>query len=588
MFMNKLKTTALLLLRLFGLSSRQRCHVLLVGFRLLCFSQMLAEQSAECAECRQQESATPNQATKPEKGLDAKLPTVEQLYQHLQRTRRQLENCRVVVANRGDQNQLNTDENIHPNVWFTDTWLSGDNAQQHWMVRPANGQTPWWTGFKLVDKPFTTATVSQLEGGLFCVRDSGNVQCADLGPAYRSDRLLYPILYSASQTARQPPLTPFVPLAMHNRKWNPYSGGASAVDSIAQLPLSRWKVLRFDQLGDTKVVLVEVTKEPKGRAVLAKRHSGTLTIMPIWLAWFSLEPTYFPLKVESAAWYEWQGKRYDFERTEYSVIQRFTAGDLTDYGSGFWFPRSGSEKTFYPKDKAPPFDVDSLVDNLLKNGKAIRRDKLVLSTHREWQVLKLQAIDPKTSLWIDPPKGACVLTLETGARRIEGLTEEESRKLLNIPPNQKYVKAGDPAPDFDVTTLEGKTLRLKDLRGKFVLLDFWATWCPPCVASIPQLQAVYEQFKDDKRFVMLGLSLDDDKDILGKFLKDNKLSWPQVRLGGSRNSDLCLQYGVSGAPSYLLIGPDGKILKINLDMHYLTHKEGLLELIASYDKLKDK
>ena len=202
--------------------------------------------------------------------------------------------------------------------------------------------------------------------------------------------------------------------------------------------------------------------------------------------------------------------------------------------------------------------------------------------------MKLQAIDPKTSLWIDPPKGACVLTLETGARRIEGLTEEEfDARLLNIPPNQKYVKAGDPAPDFDVTTLEGKTLRLKDLRGKFVLLDFWATWCPPCVASIPELQAVYEQFKDDKRFVMIGLSLDDDKDVLGKFLKDNKLSWPQVQLGQRRNSDLCLQYGVTGAPSYVLIGPDGMILKGKMDFHGVSNEE-LLGIIGEYDKRKQK
>ena len=291
----------------------------------------------------------PAQPTLPVTSTNAQLalPTAEQLHRQLQLTRRQLDSCRIVVANRGDQNRLNPDETIHPDVWFSDTWLSGDNAQQHRMA--GTGQTPWWTGFRPLDKPFTTTTVNQLEGRVYCVRDSGKVQSADLSPAIGFDRSLYPILYSASQKAQRP-LIPFVPLAVHNRKWNPYSeygGAASAVDDIAQVPLSQWKVLRFDQLGDKKVVLVEVMKEPKGRAVPAKRHSGTLTIMPIWLAWFSLEPTYFPLKVESAAWYEWQGKRYDFERTEYSAMVRFTAGDLTDYGSGFFgFPGPDRRKPF--------------------------------------------------------------------------------------------------------------------------------------------------------------------------------------------------------------------------------------------------
>jgi peroxiredoxin len=517
------------------------------------------------------------------------LPTAEQLHRQLQLTRRQLDSCQIVVANRGDQTQLNPGEDIHPDVWFIDSWLSGDNAQQHWKVRAATGQTPWWTGFRPLEKPLTSATVNQLEGGAYCVRDSGDIQCADLRPTNGFDGTLYPILYSASQKAGRPPLTPFVPLAVHDRKWNPYSGLANAVDDIARLPLSQWKVLRFDQIGDKKVVLVELAKAGKGKSIACKRHSGALTIMPTWLAWFSLEPTYFPLKIDSSAWYEWQGKRYDVEQTkDTSTTRRFTAGELTDFGNGLWFPRSGSERTyFYPQGKVPPIEdsVDALVDGILKDGKAVWQDSLVMTTHRQWQVLKLEAIDPKTSLWIDPPKGACVLTMESGARRIEGLAEEESRKLLGISPDQKYVKVGDPAPDFELTTVEGKAIRLKDLRGKFVLLDFWATWCAPCIASLPRLQAVHEQFKDDERFVMIGLSLDDDKDILRKFLQDKKLSWPQVRLG--EKSDLCLQYGVIGVPSYLLIGPDGMILKGNMDFRGVSNEE-LLGIMGEYDKRKQK
>ena len=169
----------------------------------------------------------PAQPTLPVTSTNAQLalPTAEQLHRQLQLTRRQLDSCQIVVANRGDQNRLNPDEYIHPDVWFSDTWLSGDNAQQHLTVRKAGtGQTPWWTGFRPLDKPFTTTTVNQLEGRVYCVRDSGKVQCADLTPAIGFDRSRYPILYSARQKAQRPPLIPFVPLAVRNRKWNPYSG----------------------------------------------------------------------------------------------------------------------------------------------------------------------------------------------------------------------------------------------------------------------------------------------------------------------------------------------------------------------------
>jgi peroxiredoxin len=395
------------------------------------------------------------------------------------------------------------------------------------------------------------------------------------------DAAVHPTLYSTSQTIRGlATFGLFVPLVAMNRKWSApaYSNAATAVDEIADLPLSQWKVLRFEQLGDQKVALVELTRGGRGMVLPCKRHSGTLTLTPTWLAWFSLEPTYFPLKVERSSWFEWQGKRYELDTSKGTTPMRFKAGDLTDYGSGLWFPKSGSQETYRPDPKDPPFDVDELVDDLLKEGKGIWRTSLVPSTHREWQVLKLQPIDPKTSLWFDPPKGTCVLTMETNARRIEGLSEEESRKLLKISPDQKYVKAGDRAPDFQVTTLEGKTHRLKDLGGKFVLLDFWSTSCPPCVAGIPRIREIHEQFKDDKRIVLISLSMDDDKETLKTFLEVKEIWWPQVLLGWK--SDLLLQYGVLGVPSAVLIGPDGRILRNGQEGRAIT-KEELLAVIAS-------
>ncbi len=128
-------------------------------------------------------------------------------------------------------------------------------------------------------------------------------------------------------------------------------------------------------------------------------------------------------------------------------------------------------------------------------------------------------------------------------------------------------KAGDLAPDFEADershgarTLDGRPIRLADFRGKFVLLDFWATWCGPCIAEIPYLKAVHELFGRDPRFAMLGLSVDESIDALRRFQAKQKLPWMQGYLGGGIHGAIPDRYGVRAIPAFVLIGPDGKIV----------------------------
>jgi len=95
----------------------------------------------------------------------------------------------------------------------------------------------------------------------------------------------------------------------------------------------------------------------------------------------------------------------------------------------------------------------------------------------------------------------------------------------------KHLNNGEVAPDFNVKTLDGQPLKLSDFRGKYVLVDFWATWCGPCVAEMPNLKAVYDAHGRDDRFVMISLSLDNDTAAPKHFIAEKGIQWLQGFLG---------------------------------------------------------
>lgn len=117
--------------------------------------------------------------------------------------------------------------------------------------------------------------------------------------------------------------------------------------------------------------------------------------------------------------------------------------------------------------------------------------------------------------------------------------------------------AGDLYKDFSAS-YNGKVTKLSDYvgKGKYVLVDFWASWCPPCRREIPNLIAVYNKHKGDK-FTVLGVATWDEPDDTKKAIQELGINYPQMLNAGKAGSDA---YGIQGIPEIILFAPDGKIV----------------------------
>ncbi|MEX1202042.1 MAG: TlpA disulfide reductase family protein [Ferruginibacter sp.] len=122
---------------------------------------------------------------------------------------------------------------------------------------------------------------------------------------------------------------------------------------------------------------------------------------------------------------------------------------------------------------------------------------------------------------------------------------------------------GSEAPDFTMNDSTGKPFKLSSLRGKYVLVDFWASWCGPCREENPNVVAAYTQFKN-KKFTVLGVSLDESKEKWLRAVAKDQLNWMHVSdLKGWENATVGL-YGYDGIPYNVLIDPKGKIIATSL------------------------
>jgi thiol-disulfide isomerase/thioredoxin len=208
---------------------------------------------------------------------------------------------------------------------------------------------------------------------------------------------------------------------------------------------------------------------------------------------------------------------------------------------------------------------------------AIRGDKLA-EKKRPWGCIDIAALylekeNKDNALdWLEE-------AVDRGYISYQEFLEEDYKPLHNekrfkklIQTIKKNIGIGKPAKDFTLETLSGGTFTLSKYKGKVVLVDFWATWCGPCRDEMPNVKNIYSKYKD-QGFEIIGISLDNKKEDLESYIKDEELGWKFSYSGKGWQDETAAAWGVNSIPSMWLVDRKGKL------QHFGMREDALVKAV---------
>jgi thiol-disulfide isomerase/thioredoxin len=538
---------------------------------LICVGGLLAAVAGPPAE---KSEPSPNATDHPDGGPKKKLEqTPAQLRDALVQAAAKLVDLKMVVVERGDVVVPTANRPVA--AVYKEVWMHGRSAQVRMVFRQDSPVDRWWTGFEAINRPLTTADLASVPRLKRCVDLSRDLVLADSRPLRPGPGGKPRTLHSVSKSPHFPLSPLFVPLVEFDKRWHPpqFRGGLTVADQIAREPLAHWHVLGEETMDGEVATLAEIAQHDTFTVPL-KRHAGGLSLTQGYLVWFSKKQGLMPVRIEQTMRYGYGGREYRSERRgdgKGSLV--YVASDFSRFRD-VWVPRVGSQTLYVPKGYSPrqsqKFDPDALVDKLLAEGAARFPGDREIGYRFEWRILSMEPIDPSLNLWFEPQPGAEVLNMETNKRYVQGDAVASARFAARE--NAIAAPVGHAAPEFPkgAIWLNGEALTWQALRGKVVILDFWAISCGPCHNDLPRLRQLYQD-RGKNGLAVVGVHVaGDDLKAIKKEVGALHLGYPMCidtpllhQKGKPEDqpfpSELTAQFGIDAIPHFVVVDRHGVV-----------------------------